>query len=237
MRNLLLLFAYLWAIPALAQSTQQGNTFIGALATSAKPTPSTGAEGSYFLDANTFAIWGPKSSGSWGSAAAYTLPGGSATSIDAAGATSITNGTLDDFLYDNSGKVGVFNLFSTANTWTAEQTFSANITTPYVTATNTVETAGGGYEIKITGAPTDENNSDTLTDDGGTLYFRFINDAFNANNSWLSVSRSGYTPLLATFGENINISTLAGTGSRPVCVTSAGLLEPGSLSTGLTTCP
>lgn len=35
----------------------------------------------------------------------------------------------------------------------------------------------------------------------------------------------------------INISNIAGTGSRPVCVTAAGNLEAGSLSAGLVTCP
>lgn len=35
----------------------------------------------------------------------------------------------------------------------------------------------------------------------------------------------------------MTIQQLAGTGSRPVCITSAGLFEAGSLSAGLTTCP
>jgi hypothetical protein len=36
---------------------------------------------------------------------------------------------------------------------------------------------------------------------------------------------------------NITSTPLAGTGSRPVCVTAAGKLEAGSLSSGLVTCP
>lgn len=37
--------------------------------------------------------------------------------------------------------------------------------------------------------------------------------------------------------RNESLSSLVGTGSRPVCVTSAGVLEAGSLTAGLVTCP
>jgi hypothetical protein len=36
---------------------------------------------------------------------------------------------------------------------------------------------------------------------------------------------------------NVIVSNLAGSGSRPVCITSTGILEAGSLSSGLVTCP
>jgi hypothetical protein len=42
----------------------------------------------------------------------------------------------------------------------------------------------------------------------GTLEFQAMNDAGSATNTWLSVTRSGYTPILATFGVPI-----VGTGS------------------------
>lgn len=46
-----------------------------------------------------------------------------------------------------------------------------------------------------------------------------------------------HTGSVATFNTGMKLVTLAGTGSRPICVTSTGVIEAGSLAAGLVTCP
>ena len=69
----LLLVLLLSLLPSLApaQNVAPGNTFMGALNPGLAPAPSIGSESAWFLDANTFNVWGPKTAGQWGSAPTF----------------------------------------------------------------------------------------------------------------------------------------------------------------------
>jgi hypothetical protein len=71
----------------------------------------------------------------------------------------------------------------------------------------------------------------------GTFVFQAYDDGSSTFNTALQFIRSGATITGASIPPPLTLASLAGTGSRPVCATSAGLLEAGSLSAGLVTCP
>jgi hypothetical protein len=125
--------------------------------------------------------------------------GGAATSIDAGGATSITNGTNGDVLYDNSGKVGSLSAATTVNGQTCAlgSTCTTAIPAEYISgdwgnpigpttrATGSASTANtiycvyGGVQSKVTvkslgvflttGITTDTLQLAIYSESGGTL--------------------------------------------------------------------
>jgi len=81
---------------------------------------------------------------------------------------------------------------------------------------------------------------------GGSEAQLGLSNAALTQNVTLAVSGAGVLTVLGNGSGSSNggiivgaetINSFAGTGSRPVCVTSTGVLEVGSLSAGLVTCP
>ena len=120
----------------------------------------------------------------------------------------------------------------------------------YYNTTGDANTASGYdalYDYNDTTAAND-NNSAFGYNTGRGLVTGINNTILGANVTGLSSALSnsiilatGDGTIRADFGKTAasvwTIAFLAGAGSRPVCVTSAGTLEAGSLSVGLTTCP
>ena len=114
-------------------------------------------------------------------------------------------------------------------------------------SSNTASGADALFDYNDTTAAND-NNSAFGYNTGRGLVTGINNTILGANVTGLSSALSnsiilatGDGTIRADFGKTAasvwTIAFLAGAGSRPVCVTSAGTLEAGSLSVGLTTCP
>lgn len=91
---------------------------------------------------------------------------------------------------------------------------------------------GSGRIIGVNGASLE------FFDPGGTNVFAGTATAnFLANTSTVIQTRSGAATIATFNSSGLQVNAMAGTGSRPACLTSTGQLEAGSLSAGLVTCP
>ena len=120
----------------------------------------------------------------------------------------------------------------------------------FANTTGSNNTADGYYALYDYNDTTaaNDNNSAFGYNSGRGLVTGVNNTILGANVTGLASALSnsvilatGDGTIRADFGKTAaaawSMAFLAGTGSRPVCVTSAGTLEPGSLSAGLVTCP
>ena len=164
---------------------------------------------------------------------------------------------LNNYFFGGAGNLTMTGGSNTANGYRAlfyNTTGGSNTASGYealyYNTTGDANTASGYdalYDYNDTTAAND-NNSAFGYNTGRGLVTGINNTILGANVTGLSSALSnsiilatGDGTIRADFGKTAasvwTIAFLAGAGSRPVCVTSAGTLEAGSLSVGLTTCP
>jgi Chaperone of endosialidase len=89
---------------------------------------------------------------------------------------------------------------------------SLNVTGIYVS-----NAAGGAVGISDSDAPLDQKIFD-FTSQSGVLYGRTVNDGYNAANSWLTVTRTGYVIGTVTLaGTQINLNAPVGVNGAMAC--------------------
>lgn len=93
------------------------------------------------------------------------------------------------------------------------------------------------YIWRDNSAPLNAKVWDMYADTGGTLIGRTINDAFNAANFWLTVSRSGQTPTGAIFYEPVAVPSLNGVIQADRSCNTPGLLDQSCIQNAINSCP
>ena len=137
-----------------------------------------------------------------------------------------------------------------ANAWAAVQTFNSNIVANARIIAATFNNAADTSEIDLFSSQiylyANSSTVDaTLTHANGFALGSALQLGFSASTGAVAALDTYFTRVsagvMATNGAftatNYTASALAGTGSRPICVTSTGAFEAGSLSAGLVTCP
>lgn len=81
---------------------------------SSDPLSETGANGQYYINSTTLKIFGPKTSGAWGSGQSLGSGGGSVATLSAVAGQNIAAGALIS-LVNNSGTINIMNADSTTN--------------------------------------------------------------------------------------------------------------------------
>ena len=147
----------------------------------------------------------------------------------------------------NNTAIGVTALYSNttggSNTASGVNALHSNTTG----GSNTASGVSALYEFNDTGSGSDFNSAFGYNTGRG-IVTGVNNTILGANVAGLAAGLSdvvilatGEGTIRADFGKTTaaawSMAFLAGTGSRPVCVTSAGTLEAGSLAGGLVTCP
>jgi hypothetical protein len=170
------------------------------------------------------------------------------TSVSASGAVAaasfsasgdITTGTMHTGTATVTGALTVAGsgvaLLSSSNTFTASQSVTGGVVVNPAQSSTQFGTASGGGYVALTnsGAATDQKIADFFNNGSGLL-FRFVNDTNTNATNWLNVTRTGFTPTLATFAVpvtstgTVSAANFAGQGAPTSAIGAATVVGTGA---------
>jgi hypothetical protein len=150
----------------------------------------------------------------------------------------VTGGDYNDILFvDASGNLGQDDYFSWTQTGGFQATNADTIVFTQTGPSGTIfsDTGGGGIEILDTGNGGIFFQSNQVITISSTGPYGIVLD--NTGSLGLELQDTGGGGIIFNSSSTYNFATFTPVSSSPVCVTSAGNLEVGSLAAGLVTCP